>query len=446
MATKPSPMNRREQGLALVLVLSLVGVILSMLAEVLFESEVVSRASIGERDRAKAEMAAVTGAQLALFFVDLEAQVEFLKGNEGIPPGIKAGIDAMTKTLEDQLGGRSLSQILNDFPIGSQGFETIEDFAQLNLSKLADEKLIAALNAVPGYFVVKVSDESQKLNLNFLADRSLSKHMRNALIRVFSLPQEREFLDSLGYSPERLASNMQDYIDTDNKDSMESSDELSPYTQAKFTHTAKNGPLESLEELRRVPGFHIDEIYRVFSPYFTVWPMQADKEQWNIDKAPNELVAALTTPPENEVNDPLMDRLEDRLAAGEKFGQDKNRRNFKEFFKEGGVSDKTTEEILRWLAGFQSSVYKIVVRGVSNQVERVFELVAVFEEESVDDATTGKKEDENNNQNNENEGTPQNETEGSTAEENNNENDENKDEKKKAIKKGKIRVVYQRFR
>jgi type II secretory pathway component PulK len=429
----------REKGLALVLVLSLIGVIISMLAEVLFESEVVSRASVGERDRAKAEMAAITGAQLALFFVDLDSRIKALKASTSIPDGLKAGIDALIGGFEAQMGGRSIAQILNDFPIGSQGFESIESLTQLNLSKLADEKLIKALSAVPGYFVVNVSDESIKLNLNFLADRSLSKHMQAALVRLFSTTREKDFLLNFGIEPERLASNMLDYIDSDNKDSLESSDESGPYLQAKFSHLPKNGPLESLEELRRIPGFHIDEVYDVFSPYFTVWPMQADQQQWNIDKAPNELVAALTTPPNNEVNDPLMDSLEDRLAAGDTFGKSKEPiRDFKQFLSDGGITDKTTEELLRWLAGFESKVYKITVRGVSNQVERVYELVAIYEE--VDLSPTKNEVPSGNGDGNQPPpsasptpapGTP---------------NNESADKKKQsAPKQGKIRVVYQRF-
>lgn len=427
-----------ESGLALVLVLSLIGVILSMLAEVLFESEVVSRAAVGERDRAKAEMAAVTGAQLALFFVDLDSRIRALQANKNIPEAAKAGMDAMLTAFEAQMGGRSIAQILNDFPIGSQGFESIESFAQLNLSKLADEKLIAALSSVPGYFVVNVSDESLKLNLNFLADRSLSDHMKNALIRIFSTTREKDFLQNFGLEPERLASNMLDYIDSDNKDSIQSSDESGPYLQAKFSHLPKNGPLESLEELRRIPGFHIDEVYDVFSPYFTVWPMQADQQQWNIDKAPNELVAALTTLPESEVNDPLMDRLEDRLANGDTFGNSKNPvRDFKQFLSEGGITDKTTEEILRWVAGFESKVYKITVRGVSNQVERMYELVAVYEEE---DLTPTAKKDSSGVNSNETNPPPNSKSNTPPGDKGANEG-----EKKSSAKKGKIRVVYQRF-
>jgi hypothetical protein len=48
--------------------------------------------------------------------------------------------------------------------------------------------------------VVHVSDESSKLNVNFLADRSLAKHMRNALIRVFSTTREKEFIESFKFT------------------------------------------------------------------------------------------------------------------------------------------------------------------------------------------------------------------------------------------------------
>jgi type II secretory pathway component PulK len=385
-ATQESPAvpagRNGEQGLALVLVLSLIGVILALLAEVLFESEVVSRASIGERDRVRAEMAATTGAQLAMFFVTLEGKVKNLRTNPSLPEAARSAVEAMQKDMESQMGGRSLAQLLNDFPIGSEGFDAIEDLAKLNLRSLTDEKLIAALSAVPGYFVVHVSDESSKLNVNLFSDRSLSKHMRNALLRIFSGAKEKEFLQSLDIEPERLVSNLQDYIDSDQLDSGGGGDESFVYQQAKLKHSPKNGPLESLDELRRVPGFHLDDVFDVFSPYFTVWPMKGDQGQWNINKASGELVAAVTTTAEGQVNDALIDRFEDKIAGGETFSK-KEERNFFDFFKAGGSGDKDTDEILRWIAGFESTVYRIVVRGVSNQVERTLEMVAVYEEQLV---------------------------------------------------------------
>lgn len=374
--------NKHESGLALVLVISLIGVILALMAEVLFQSEVVSRAAIGERDRVRAEMAAMTGAELALFFVSLEAKVRGLKNNPALPDAARQAIDGMQKGMESQMGGRSLAQLINDFPIGSEGFAAIEDVAKLNLRSLADEKLIAALSAVPGYFVVNVSDESAKLNLNVFADRSLSKHMRNALLRLFGGTKEKDFLQSLGLEPERLVSNIQDYIDSDQLDSGGGGDEAAVYQQAKLRFSPKNGPLESLEELRRIPGFHLDDVFDVFSPYFTVWPMRADRSQWNINKAPAELVAAITTLPDSQVNDPLMDRFEDRIAEGQLFTK-KEERSFFDFFKAGGSGDKETDDILRWVAGFDSAVYRILVRGVSNQVERTYEVIAVYEESLV---------------------------------------------------------------
>ncbi len=375
---------KREQGLALILVLSLIGVILALLAEVLFESELVSRAAIGERDRVRAEMCATTGVQLALFFVTLEAKVRGLKNNPALPEVARTAVEAMQKNLEGQMQGRSLAQLLNDFPIGSQGFETIENLSQLNLSKLADEKLIEALKAVPGYFVVNVSDESAKLNVNLFADRSLAKHMRNALLRVFSGDREKEYLATKDLTPERLVSNLQDYIDGDQNDSGGGGDESAVYQLAKLKYTAKNAPLESIEELHRVPGFHLDEVYGIFSPYLTVWPLQADRGQWNINKAAPELVAALTTPAEQQVNDSVIDRYEDKIASGETFsGNDKEKRDLFDFFKGGSSGDKDTDEILRWIAGFDSSVYRIVVRGVSNQVERTMEVIAIYEEKEI---------------------------------------------------------------
>ena len=358
-----------ERGLALIFVLSLVGVILAVLGEILFQSQITVRTSVGERDRVKAEMSALTGAQFAKMLISIEAQMAQLGGEDsGLPKEVQAAASGVTEMIKSQLGGKHLSQILDGFPIGAQGFDEIQDLAKLNINAMLDEKLLAALKAVPGYFVLKTTNESAKFNLNLL-EGAEKKMSFLALKRIFSQAREAKFLQDKGYEPDRLAANVLDYVDRDNTDEIDRGDEEVQYSRAKFEHQAKNGKLESLEELRRVPGFHDDEIYNVFVPYFTVWPMDAKEKSLDINAATVELLSALVTPANQEANEAAFDKIEDDRADSTFV---KDARNINDAFP--GI-DEETKNMLSRIGGIKSSVYRVEVRGVSNGIERVYTMV-----------------------------------------------------------------------
>jgi type II secretory pathway component PulK len=363
----------REQGLALVMVLSLVSVMISLISEVLFQAQITLKSSTGERDKARAEMSALTGAQFAKLLVGIEIQMESLvdENNKSVNAQMKAVVQGAYDTIKGGLGGKDLSSMLNGFPIGREGFDNIKDLAKVNLNALLDEKLINAIKVIPGYFVLNVQNESGKFNLNVLAAHDLKVAGFAALKRVFSGGMEIKFLESKGYSPERLAANLKDYIDPDQNDELGQGEESAQYTQAQFTHGPKNGALESLEEIRRIPGFHDDEIFDLFTPYFTVWPMDAKSKSLNVNKVPVEFLAGMMTAEGSEVNDSEFDKVEDKRAAGENFSKIQD---ISQFFS-ALTNDSVSKNILSSFMGTRSSVFKVQVRGVSNDLERVLEMV-----------------------------------------------------------------------
>ena len=376
-------MRRNEKGLALIFVLSLITVILMIVGELLFEGQITVRNSIGERDRQRAEMAALTGTQFAKLLITLETQISDLTddNNKSLPPQVKAAAKGMADGMKAQLGGKSLFQMLDGFPIGAEGLDSIKDLSKVNINAMLDDGLLAALKSVPGFFVIKSTNESGKLNLNLL-EGSERVRMMQALTRLFSTPRESKFLEEKGYPPARLVANLKDYIDRDNTDEADKSDEESQYQKLNFVHKAKNGRLESLEELRRIPGFHDDEIYNLFTPYLTVWPLDAKEKSLDINEASVELLSALLTKEGNEPNEQEFDKLEDFRSENKTFGKVQE---LSDFFTD---QDKDTKEIISRLVGLRSSVYRIEVRGVSQNTER--SLVMVFEHTQAKSSGAGK--------------------------------------------------------
>lgn len=368
------PTRKRERGMALILVLSLVGVILTVLAEILLQSQISVRTIIGERDKTKAELCALTGAQFAQLLISLDLQLADLTddGNTKLPPQIKAIAKEMLGGLKQSLGGKNLGALLDGFPIGAESFDATGDLAKLGINALLDESLVNALKAVPGKFVLETSNESRKLNINSLGASAEKGLMLTALTRLFSTPNEAKFLEEKGFPPNKLAGAVKDYIDSDNNDEIDRSDETSQYERLGFKHKPKNGRLESLEELRRVPGFHDDEIYNLFTPYLTVWPLDAQGKSLDINQAAVELVSALMTKEGSEVNDAELDKLEDFRSKQQTFSKIQD---VSQFFQNMTNPDPMAKNLLSGLTGMKTSVYRVVVHGYAQGSEAVYEMV-----------------------------------------------------------------------
>lgn len=387
-ANTPIVGNKNQRGMALIFVLSLVGVIIAVMGEVFFQAQITVRSSIGEQDRMKAEGAALTGAQFALFLIALEIQVNDVADNKDLPAPVAAQLSAIPAMVKSQLGGKNLSELLNGFPIGAQGLEEIKDLSKINISASMDEGLLNALKTIQGYFVVDVSNESSKINLNLFSYQPALDVAFESLLRIFSTPREAAWLEQKGYPPKRLAANVRDYIDRDKIDSGDAGDEISQYGDGsgRVPGRPKNAALESLEELRKIPGFHDDEIYNVFSPYFTIWPL-APKDSKILDAnfAKIELLSALVTPPGREIEDTIVDRIEDKRSEGLTISKPQDLDDLIT------SQDRMTKEIRSRFLGWKTNLYRINVRGVSGKVERNYQLIVEKNRSAVDNLRKDKK-------------------------------------------------------
>lgn len=388
MLQQRSKVRGNQRGMALIFVLSLVGVIIAVMGEVFFQAQITVRSSVGEQDRMKAEGAALTGAQFALFLISLEGQVNDVGDNKELPPPIAAQLSGIPALVKSQLGGKNLSELLNGFPIGSQGLEEIKDLSKININASLDEGLLKALQNIQGYFVVEVSNESSKFNLNLFSYQPATDVAFEALLRIFSTGRESRWLEQKGFPPKRLAANVKDFIDRDKVDSADSGDELSQYGDGpgRVPGRPKNAALESLEELRKIPGFNDDEIYNVFVPYFTIWPLAPkDSKLMDVNIAKVELLSALVTPPGRETEDTIVDKIEDKRAEGLVISKPQD-------LDDLIISqDRMTKEIRSRVLGWKTNLYRVNVRGVSGKVERTYQMIVEKNNSAIDNLRKDKK-------------------------------------------------------
>ena len=336
----------------------------------------------------KAEGAALTGAQFALFLISLEGQVSDVGDNKDLPAPIAAQLSGIPALVKSQLGGKNLSELLNGFPIGSQGLEEIKDLSKININASLDEGLLKALQNIQGYFVVDVSNESAKFNLNLFAYQPANDVAFEALLRIFSTARESRWLEQKGFPPKRLAANVKDFIDRDKVDSADAGDELSQYGDGpgRVPGRPKNAALESLEELRKIPGFNDDEIYNVFVPYFTIWPLAPkDSKLMDVNLAKVELLSALVTSPGRDTEDTIVDKIEDKRAEGLVISKPQE-------LDDLIISqDRMTKEIRSRLLGWKTNIYRVNVRGVSGKVERQYQMIVEKNISAVDNLRKDKR-------------------------------------------------------
>lgn len=343
-------LNKKQNGFALIFVLVFIAMIMGVVGDVVYQTQVSARGTAEERSILDAQTSAITGVEFAKLLINLNSLSEKYQGNPLIPIPKK------------------MYSLMNGQPIGSSALKKLEEFSGADILNKVDPHIQKALDVVPGYFVLNISSENSKFNLNTLQANN-SADAQKALLRLFSSPDSLKFIESLGYTPQQLVDNLTSYIKILPTTPYSQND----YDKIEAKYKPKNAALESLEEIRRIPGFHLDDIFNMYSPYFTIWPISGIQGTININSAPIELIATLLTPDAQEIVDQNWDQLEEDLdrapiqqKANEWFSNNLN----------GFKNDHVSEKIANFF-GNNDNIFKVESRGVANGVEKT--LVIVFQ-------------------------------------------------------------------
>jgi general secretion pathway protein K len=159
--------------------------------------------------------------------------------------------------------------------LGRQDYTSLADFATLGLMIQAAEPRVR----------VSVEEESGKLNINSIVSSRGEKQANYEIA-------ERLFT-KLELSPDLLEA-VADWIDNEDTPNTNGA-ETAYYQGLKPPYGAKNGPLDSLEELRLVKGFDRATV-EALRPYLTVYyenSLGGGTAPVNINTAPMKLLASL---------------------------------------------------------------------------------------------------------------------------------------------------------
>jgi len=208
-------------------------------------------------------------------FVDTSARQNFTDGQQASIMA-ESGLTAARKLL--------------DFGLGMQAYSSLADLDRLaKMLRIEDEQ---------GTLQVTIEEESGKLNMNSIVDsfgkETIYRPIAERLFKKLGLPLE--LLDTAA-----------DWIDKN--DETRSGGAETPYYQTlKPPYVAKNGKLDTFEELRLVKGFDGKTLERL-RPYTTVYPdiPNSPTTPININTAPKELLASL----DSKISDGLSQQIVD---------------------------------------------------------------------------------------------------------------------------------------
>jgi hypothetical protein len=268
--------------------------------------------------------------------------------------------------------------MLNDMPIGSSTVKMMAAFQeQFGLSRVMGADVMKQLELFDGEFVTNVSDESSKINVNFCV-KGRCKRVEEKLKLLFDCPAERIFLEKKNIETEELFFRIKDYVD-DNKrsESKDFSDEDDPYQKYQPPYGAKNAPLDSLNELKKVEGWD-EEMHLVFSPYLTGFPFQIanlEEPMLNINTVSRELMFCLF--PESRVVE-----CAEKVALARKI-KDEEKTNYDGAISEvlrsqycysapsGEEATKSENNKALWFTNFSTTFQIVVSAEVGGKVRKI---------------------------------------------------------------------------
>lgn len=329
---------KKNSGFAVIFVLAFIATIVVILADVLYQTQLVAKNTMETQNQIQARATALTGVSIARTLIKFHTMVT-AKGMSALPLNLP----------------KSMYAGLNNIKIGRTTLA-----ANKALTDLIPAEVLKTLGQIPGYFVLNVSIENCKFNLNLLRP-GFSAYADAALLNLFSTPDAREVFQIYHVDPNTLIQNMKEYVNTIKR------------------------PLLSVEDIRMVDGFQYDDIYNMYSPYFTVWPNSAadltKTPPLNINCAPIELLAGLfRSTPNDSINPVVWQSFSD--VRGDDDAKFKSFPDLSEWTDNNKIWFTTgnLKEMMERLVGFQNTVYRIESKGVIDDTEQTLTVIMHVDE------------------------------------------------------------------
>jgi type II secretory pathway component PulK len=278
--------RRRRSGVALLMVVAVLMVMTTLITDVTYASRVRLLVATHERDRAQAYYLARSGVLMYQLVLVADRYVKDQLGDYlGVSlslwqmiPVINTGLMRMIFAAEGDKSTVTQDEV-NTFKTTGQVSETIADAAlEESAGGVFGDK---AFLDFTGDFSAVLTDEDSKIAVNALKNLPpnsdytalLEDPTYLALMGLFSTQENEDWFYDHDLDRTELIANLADWIDTDSTRMVASGgDENSLYSNLGLEddYMVKNGPFDSLEEIREVAGWS-DDVFDRFKDKLTVW-------------------------------------------------------------------------------------------------------------------------------------------------------------------------------
>ena len=268
---EPQDKAEPQKGIAIILAMFMITLMTLFMADMQVNAIVESELAVANRDNLKAEYIAKSGANLANFLLSVDLAIDLTMAE------VQGAAASVTDGPGDMWGQ------LNGFPIGGDTAELLGQLQEgFDLSKVGDSKVIDQFKLFEGHFIINVSDESSKLNINYCGIRSTEPPCKRVLKALVNCPAEHEYMERKKINQTEIVANLVDWVDGGSEADPESGhgSEEDAYKDRDNKFKVKNSFFDSLDELNVVAGWDRD-LYKIYSPYLTVYPMPLEAARDN---------------------------------------------------------------------------------------------------------------------------------------------------------------------
>lgn len=363
---EPDKKGESQKGIAIIISLFMITLMMLFMADMQVNAIVESELAVANRDNLKAEYIAKSGANLANFLLSIDLAIDLTMAE------VQGAAASVTDGPGDMWGQ------LNGFPIGGDTAELLGSLQEgFDLSKVSDSKVIDQFKLFEGHFVINVTDESSRLNINYCGIRATTTACKAALRALVSCPAEREYLERKKVLPGEVVGNIVDWVDSNTEADPDSGhgSENDPYNSRDPKVNPKNSFFESLDELSVVGGWDPD-MHKIFSPFLTVYPMPLEAMVnntatgnflVNFNTAPRELLNCLFPKATTECAE--KSALYTAYRADQELAKDPT--GIQNTLREQFCADDENTKIFT----YRSDLYRVTVTGESGSQVKTLEYV-----------------------------------------------------------------------
>ena len=284
-----------ERGVALVVVLLLVAMVAALASEMIYESRIQMALARNYQDHLRARYVAKAGFNIARGLL-----------THTIP------FESNRVMFQNDFINLFRCQCLSLVPEGSLGLT--EEQSREQAEKPPQElegcglwKLAIAYPIEDDLLDLSLTDEQTRLNLNALVRPSISageegaredpnKAFRGVLRTLFLYQANRHQLTLTEAEADAILDYLADWLDYGVAGDESDSDNTLTFEDGDRIYSNKNGPLDTVDELRMIPGM-TDDLFYAVRDYLTVYPIKTPPRKFssevNLNLASQEVLLAL---------------------------------------------------------------------------------------------------------------------------------------------------------